>query len=108
MVAERLYRGDHYCSIDVETSRPRDDVHELLGTEFGRKPSFDHTIICQLQSEQNREHAGRPVSYVAERPTVDEGRGSFSCLHEVRLQRILEKRRHRADSLEVSRTNRLS
>ena len=84
------------------------DVEELLGAEVGAEAGFGHHVVGELQRGRRRRHRVAAVRDVGERAAVDEGRRAFQRLHQVRRDRVLEQRGHRAVGLELPGAHRLA
>jgi hypothetical protein len=74
-----------------ESTRAALDVHELLGSEVGGEARFRHHDLAKLEGQRGGEEAVAAVSDVAEGPPVDEGGCARQRLHQVWLDRVLEK-----------------
>ncbi|MNN99837.1 hypothetical protein D3C81_2195830 [compost metagenome] len=53
-----------------------------------------------------RPYAVAPVGDIGKRPAVDDNRVAFDCLHQIRLDRILQQGAHRVHCLNLTRRHR--
>ena len=77
------------------------DIEELLRAQIGGKARFRYGVVAQLQRHARRGDGVAAVGDVRERAAVDERRRALQRLHQVRFERVLQKRRHSALGLEV-------
>ena len=84
------------------------DVEEFLGAEIGAEAGFGHDIVGELERGRRRDHRVAAMRDIGERAAVDEGRRAFQRLHQIRRDRFLQQRRHRAVRLEVLGADRLT
>ena len=84
------------------------DVDEFLAAEIGAEAGFGHHVVGELERGGGGEHRVAAVRDVGEGAAVDEGGRALQRLHQVRRQRLLEQRGHRAVRLEVLGEDRLA
>ncbi len=84
------------------------DVEEFFAAEVGAETGFGHDVVGELERGGGGEHGVAAMRDVGERSAMDEGRRAFERLHEIRRQRVLEQRRHRALRLEVGGAHRFA
>lgn len=99
MVLQRANRGNNYNRIRLQARKTTLDVQELLGSQVGTKTSFSYRVVAQSKSHVGCHDGIAAVCDVGEGAAVHECRGSFERLHQIGLQRVLQKRRHSAFSM---------
>ncbi len=77
------------------------DVEELLGAEIGAEAGLGDHIVGELERGLGGDHRVAAMRDIGERAAMDEGRVVLERLHQVRRERILEQRRHRAGRRQV-------
>ena len=108
MHLERADGGDQHHAVGRDAGLAALDVEEFLAAEVGAEARFGHDVIGELQGGRGRQHRVAAMGDVGEWAAMDEGGGAFQRLHEVRRQRILEQRGHRAMGLEIGGADRLA
>ena len=66
------------------------DVEKFLGAKIGAETTFGHHVVGELQCSSRRQYRVAAMRDVGEWTAMDEGRGAFQRLHQVRRQRLLE------------------
>ena len=79
------------------------DVEEFLGAEIGAEARLGHHVVGELERGLGGDHRIAAMRDIGERAAMDEGRVVLERLHQVRRERVLEQRRHRAGGREVAR-----
>jgi hypothetical protein len=77
------------------------DVEKLLRPEIGAETRLGHDVVGELQGGLCGDHRIAAVRDVRKGTAVDEGRGVFDRLDQIRGEGILEQRRHRPVGLEI-------
>ena len=98
---ERADRRDDDDGIRFQAGEAALDIEELLGAEVRAEACLRDDVIGELQRELRRHDAVAAMGDIRERAAVDEGRCAFECLHEVRLDGILEEQRQSACHIEL-------
>ena len=104
---ERADRGNQHHSVGGEPSRAALDVEKFLSAEVGAEARLGDGIIRRCHRHTRGKHRIAAVRNVGKRTAVDESRRALERLHKVGCERVLEERRHRADGLEVARSDGL-
>ena len=107
VMLQRSYRRNDNDRIRLHSAHPAFNVQELLRSEIGAESGFRNDIIRQLARHFCRNHRVTSVSNIRKRSAVNERRRSFQCLHQIRFQRILQKRRCGSLRVKLSRRHRL-
>ena len=107
MHLERTDGRHHDHGRRMESRHAALDIQELLGTEVGTEACFRDSVIAQLHSHAGSHHGITAVRNVGKRSAVNEGGCSLQCLHQVRLDRVLEQCRHGADRTKLTSRHRL-
>ncbi len=101
MHLERADGGDDHGAIGLQPGLAAFDVEEFLGAEIGAEAGFGHHIVAELERGLGGDHRVAAMGDIGERAAMDEGRIVLERLHEVRRERVLEQRRHRARGREI-------
>ena len=77
----------------------RSPMRQVMSKNFSMpmseaKPRLGHDVLAELQRDAIGDERVVAVRDVRERSAVDEGRLTLECLHEVRLDRVLEDDGH--------------
>ena len=78
------------------------DVEEFLGAEIGAEAGLGDHIVGELERGLGGDHRIAAMRDIGERTAMDEGRVVLERLHQVRRERVLEQRRHRAGGREIA------
>ena len=100
---ERAHRGDDHDRVGLEPGGAALDVQEFLRAEVRAEAGLRHAVLAKLESHARGHDAVAAVGDVREGAAVHEGGRALERLHEVGLERVLQKRGHRADGLEIAR-----
>ena len=84
------------------------DVEELLGAQVSAEAGFGDDIVGELQRGGSGDDRVAAMRDVGEGTAVNEGRRAFERLHQVRRDRFLEQRGHRAVRLQLLGAHRLT
>ena len=98
---ERADGGDQHHAIGGQARLAALDVDEFLAAEIGAEAGFGHHVVGELERGGGGKHRVTAMRDVGEGAAVDESRRAFQGLHQVRRQRLLEQRGHRAVRFEV-------
>ena len=98
---ERLDRCDENDGVRRQPPFTTLDIEEFLGPQIGAKSGFRDDVVSQLKPRLRRHQRIAAVRDIGKRPAVHQARVVFHCLHQIRLQRILEQRRHGALHVQV-------
>eukprot|EP01036_Dinobryon_divergens_P042637 gene42637-56672_t len=101
MHLQRAHRGNDHDSGRREARLAALDVEELLRTQIRAEAGLGHHVVSELQARARGDDRVAAMGDVGEGAAMDEGGIAFERLHEVRLQRVLEKNRHRRRRLDV-------
>ncbi len=107
VVLERTHGRDQHDNVGPQAGFAALDVDELFGAEVGAETGLGDDIVGQLQRGARGDHRVAAVCDVGERPAVDERRVVLQRLHQVRLDRVAQQRRHRTLRLKLARDDRL-
>ena len=99
---QRPHRGHHHHRRGAQARHAALDVEELFRAEVRAEAGLGDGVIAQFQGHARGQHAVAAVGDVGKGAAVDERRGVFQRLHQIGLERVLEKRRHRPRGLEVA------
>ena len=83
-------------AIGLEPGFAAFDVEEFLGAEIGAEASLGDHVIGELERRLGGDHRIAAMRDIGERAAMDEGGVVLERLHQIRRERILEQRRHRA------------
>ena len=83
------------------------DIEEFLRAEVRAEACLCDRIITELKRGFCCENGVAAVCNIGKRTAVNKRRRAFQRLHEIRLERILQQRGHRADSVQITRCYRL-
>ena len=108
VVLERTDGGHDYDSARLEVRHAALDVQELLRAQVGGEARLGDDVVRALERHARGGYAVAAVGDVGKRAAVDEGRCALKRLHQVRLERVLQERRHSALGLEVVSGDRLA
>ena len=108
MHLERPDGGDDDDAGRLQTRLAALDVDELLRAEIGTEARFRDDIVGELERRGGGNDRIAAMGDVGERTAMDEGRRAFQRLHQVRRNRLLQKRRHGAVCLDVPAADRLA
>jgi len=89
--------------IGVKTCHTAFDVKELLSTEVCTKACLGDGVVAKLHCHFGGDDRVTAVCDVCKRSTVHKRGSSLKRLHKVRLECILEKRRHSANRAKIAR-----
>ena len=78
------------------------DVEEFLGAEIGAEARLGDHVVGELERGLGGDHRVAAMRDIGERTAMDEGRVVLERLHQVRRERILEQRRHRAGGRQIA------
>ena len=106
VVLERAGRRDDHDRRGRQIRRAALDVEELFRAEVRAEAGLRDDVVRELEGHFRREHAVAAVRDVCERSPVDQRGRVLERLDEVRLEGVLQKRRHCAGGLEVARRDR--
>ena len=101
MHLERADGGDDHHASGLEPRLAAFDVEEFLGAEIGAEAGLGHHIVGELERGLGGDHRVAAMRDIGERTAMDEGRVVLERLHQIRRERILEQRRHRARGREI-------
>src|SRR6185312_13748836 len=99
--------GDDHRRRRLQSGLAALDVDELLTAQIRAESRLGHHVIGELEGRARGHHRVTTVCDVCQRAAVNEGRVVLERLHEVRLERVLQERRHGAVCLEVASEDRL-
>ena len=99
---QRTDGGDDNGRLGLEAGKAALDVEELLGAEIGAEPGLGQHDVAEREAELRRDDGVAAVRDVAERTAVHQRGPALECLHQVRIDRVLEQQRHRTLSLQVA------
>src|SRR5256886_13653133 len=100
MMLQRADTDDEDRGIGSESALAAHQVDELLGSQVRPEADLRDDDIPEAEPEAVREDRVVAMRDVRERPAVNEGRGPFQRLHEVRHEGVLEEDRRGARSEE--------
>ena len=98
---ERADRSDHDHRVRDESRRAAFYIKELFRAEIRAEAGLGHGVLRRPHRHSCCKHRAAPVGDVRERPTVNEGGSPLKSLDEVRLDGILQQRRHRPLRLQL-------
>ena len=78
------------------------DIEELFRTQISAEAGFRHGVIAELSGCLGSEDGVATVGDIGEGAAVYKGRSALQGLHQIRLDRVLEQRGHRALRLEIT------
>ena len=104
---QRANRGHDHHRVGTQTRHAALDVQKLLRAQIGAKTGFRHGIVRQTHRHTRGKHTVAAVRDIGKRPAVHQHGRMLKRLHEIRLKRFLQKRRHCARRLQIARRNRL-
>ena len=107
VIFQRPHRRNDDRAGRGEPGVPALDVEEFLRPEVGAEPCLSDAVIPQLEGQLGRPDRVAAVGDVGKGAAVDEDRGVFEGLDEVRLNRVLHQGRHRPVRLQVAGVYRL-
>jgi hypothetical protein len=82
------------------------DVQELLRAEISPEPGHGDHYVGACQRRARGDDAGAAMRDVGEGAAMDEGWRAFQRLHEVGIQRVAQKHRHRVIGRQIGRRHR--
>src|SRR6185437_12896573 len=104
---ERTDRRNKHGGVRLESAHARLDIEKLLGTEVGTEAGLGHEDIGQFQADLVGQDRTVAVGDIAERASMDEGRGMLNRLQKIWLEGIDHQSGHRAARANVIRRYRL-
>ena len=104
---QRTHGGHYHDHVRPQAGLAALDVDEFFGAEIRAESGFGNHIVSELQRGSRRDHRVAAVRDVGERAAVDQRRIVLQRLHQVRLDRISQQRRHRTLRLELAGDDRL-
>ena len=100
--------GDDHHRIRSETAETAFDIKELLSPEVSAEAGLRDDVIRQFQGCCGSDQGVAAMRNVGKRAAVDQHRGVFEGLHEVRLDRFLHDHGRGPVNMEVLDGNRLA
>ena len=91
---KRADGSDHHNGIGHKPRRTAFDVKKLFRPEVGSESRLGHGVIAEPHRSPCRDNGVAPVRDVCKRSAVNEHRRALERLHEIRLHRIAQQRRH--------------
>ncbi len=107
MVLEGAHGCHDHDRIWLEAREAALDVQELLCSQIGTEASLGHAPVSERERHARSHDGVASMRDVGEGASMHEHRIPLQGLHQIRLQRILEKRAHGTFRLEVMRRYRL-
>ena len=95
--------GYHHHRVGLEPGHAALDIEEFLRAQVRAEAGLCDAVIAQLQCQFGGGYTVAAVGDVGEGPAVDQRRGMFQGLDQVRLQGVLQQRRHGARRLQIPR-----
>ena len=107
MIFQRADRCDHHGTCRTQPRHSAFDIVKLFGAEICGESGLRHHIIAKFQGHSCRRDGIASVRDIGKRTAVHKCGCFFKRLHQIRLDGILQQRRHRSLRLQVMRGNRL-
>ena len=108
VVLQRAHRRHHDDRVRAKPRHAALDIEELLRAEIRAEAGLRHAVVAELARDLRGRHAVAAVRNVRKGAAVHKGGRALERLHEVRLERVLQQRRHRALRLQIAGGHGLS
>ena len=98
---------DNYRSVGDKSREPALYIEEFFRSEIGTEARFRNGIVRAFQCQTRCSHRVAAVRDIRKRSAVDKRGRAFKRLNEVRFYRVLQKRGHCANRLQITGGNGL-
>ena len=108
VVFQRAHGGDDDGAVGFESALATLDVDEFFRAKVCAKARFGNGVIAKRQGAAGGDETVAAVGDVGKGAAVHQRRRAFDGLHQVRLDGVFQKRRHRALRLQVAGVHRFA